>query len=251
MPPSAATIESLETRRLYSARAVLRNERLTITPTDDLPTTVVVASTTNNRRITVTLDGVEVDLRPNAQTSDVRRSRVRRVWITTGAGDDTITVSLLPGLSHHRQRHLFVAHCVINAGAGNDAVTGGPQNDTLIGGPGNDTLTGGDGNDLLLGGAGDDVLNGGLLRDNLFGQDGNDTLNGDSGTDALYGMNGDDTLTGGRDDDFLNGGAGNNTFNDGNNSPFLGKRGNVQRFLQQIVILGVPKRFRSPVFATS
>ena len=45
----------------------------------------------------------------------------------------------------------------INAGAGNDRVTGGTGDDFLVGGAGNDTLAGSRGSDSLLGGAGDDV----------------------------------------------------------------------------------------------
>ena len=45
----------------------------------------------------------------------------------------------------------------INAGMGNDTVTGGNKDDFLVGGAGNDTLQGGRGNDTLLGGAGNDT----------------------------------------------------------------------------------------------
>ena len=46
----------------------------------------------------------------------------------------------------------------INAGAGNDTVTGGNRNDFLVGGAGDDTIAGGLGNDSLLGGGGNDTF---------------------------------------------------------------------------------------------
>ncbi len=49
----------------------------------------------------------------------------------------------------------------INAGGGNDTVTGGSVNDFLVGNFGNDTLSGGLGADSFIGGAGADTLSGG------------------------------------------------------------------------------------------
>jgi Ca2+-binding RTX toxin-like protein len=46
----------------------------------------------------------------------------------------------------------------INAGMGNDRLTGGLAQDFLVGGAGNDRLNGRDGNDSVLGGAGNDVF---------------------------------------------------------------------------------------------
>ena len=46
----------------------------------------------------------------------------------------------------------------INAGGGDDNVTGGKANDFLVGGAGNDILAGGMGNDTLIGGAGNDTF---------------------------------------------------------------------------------------------
>jgi len=49
----------------------------------------------------------------------------------------------------------------IDAGAGNDSITGGLGNDIITGGLGNDIITGGLGNDSILAGAGKDKLTGG------------------------------------------------------------------------------------------
>ncbi|EGF33000.1 putative hemolysin-adenlyate cyclase protein [Oxalobacteraceae bacterium IMCC9480] len=53
----------------------------------------------------------------------------------------------------------------VDAGSGDDIVTGSIQNDTLRGGTGNDTLSGGGGNDALFGQAGNDIIDGGAGTD--------------------------------------------------------------------------------------
>ena len=73
----------------------------------------------------------------------------------------------------------------IDAGGGNDSLTGSDFADDLRGGKGDDVLNGGDDSDTLLGGAGADTLN---------GDDGNDRLDGGKGIDTLNGGDGDDIL---------------------------------------------------------
>jgi len=245
MQKGKTLVESLERRQLLSATATLNNKgRLTITG-DDNPTDILITLSQNKNTIQVRIDGVIVDPKPNTgPTNGVKRANVRRVDVTTGAGNDTIQVDVLEENPHRNKDKRFLGRAIVNAGAGDDRVQGGPQGDVLIGGPGNDTLVGGDNNDLLFGGTGDDTLSGSFRRDNLFGQDGNDTLNGDEGRDALYGMAGDDTLTGGVDNDFLNGGPGNNNLVDGNNEPELGERHDVQAYMERLVKLSVPQSFR-------
>ena len=80
----------------------------------------------------------------------------------------------------------------INAGKGNDLVTGSGTGVTLLGGSGNDTLNGGSGTQTLSGGAG---------TDNLYGGAGNDSLNGGTSADTLWGGAGNDTLLGGSGND--------------------------------------------------
>ncbi len=80
------------------------------------------------------------------------------------------------------------------------AVSGLPFIDA---GRGDDILTGSDFADDLRGGKGDDVLNGGDGNDRLFGDKGADTLNGDEGDDILDGGKGIDQLYGGDGDDIL------------------------------------------------
>ena len=86
------------------------------------------------------------------------------------------------------------AAATLQAGAGNDVLTGGAFNDTLIGGPGNDTLNGADGNDTLIAGSGTNVLLGGTGNDTLIGGSGTDTLDPGTGTDTMVGGAGNDTF---------------------------------------------------------
>jgi Ca2+-binding RTX toxin-like protein len=76
----------------------------------------------------------------------------------------------------------------IDAGRGDDIVTGSNFADDLRGGAGDDILEGGDGNDTLDGGGGVDALDGGDGDDTLQvrGREGvNDTFDGGTGTDTL------------------------------------------------------------------
>ncbi len=93
----------------------------------------------------------------------------------------------------------------IDAGRGDDILTGSDFADDLRGGDGDDVLNGGDGNDTLLGGKGADTLN---------GDDGDDILDGGKGIDTLNGGDGNDTLrVRGKEGvyDTFNGGTGTDT----------------------------------------
>ena len=76
---------------------------------------------------------------------------------------------------------LLGANLRIDAGSGNDSVTGSAGADAILGGLGVDSLVGGDGNDTLTGGGGLDVLNGG---------NGADTFVVTTLTDAVVGGSG-------------------------------------------------------------
>ena len=126
---------------------------------------------------------------------------------------------------------------VVQATAGNDAITGYATDDNLSGGAGNDTISGQNGNDTLDGGLGNDSLDGGTGNDRLLGGDGNDDLIGSAGADTLIGGAGDDNLYGESfwaggglgDDDVLDGGAGNDTLIGGMGSDtYLFGRGDGQ-----------------------
>ena len=89
--------------------------------------------------------------------------------ISGGDGADTITAAGLPS---------GIIGLTIDAGAGNDTVTGSQGDDQLLGGNGNDLIIGGRGSDVAQLGSGDDtfVWNPG---------DGNDVVEGQGGTDTL------------------------------------------------------------------
>ncbi|WP_336488450.1 alkaline phosphatase [Methylobacterium nigriterrae] len=88
----------------------------------------------------------------------------------------------------------------VNAGQGNDTVTGGSAADFLVGGAGNDVLNGAAGDDSFIGGAGDDAINGGAGIDRAIfayalgaaqislGASGAIIVTGPEGTDTLRGI---------------------------------------------------------------
>lgn len=103
-------------------------------------------------------------------------SRVASVLIYTCDGPDQIQL-------HHN----LTFPSVIDAGAGNDRISGGSGHDLIRGGDGFDLISGGAGHDILLGGAGGDLLSGGSGRDILIGGSGFDLLLGQQGQDILIG----------------------------------------------------------------
>lgn len=131
----------------------------------------------------------------------------------------------------------------LDAGDGNDTVSGSTVANLLFGGDGNDVVFGGGGKDYIYGQNGNDILLGGADDDHVFGQNGNDiifdvdktnllwggdghdlifgtgTINGNAGNDfvisfgdigkvRLSGGNGDDILFGRDGEDMIDGGAG-------------------------------------------
>ncbi len=127
---------------------------------------------------------------------------------------------------------------VIDAGAGDDSISGGEADDLLSGGEGSDTLSGGAGHDVLIidaddllenidGGEGFDVAHvsgeeavfidlGATNLETIYGNEGNDSLftTGD-GDVLIQGGGGDDSITGGAGNDMLAGGEGADTINAG------------------------------------
>jgi Ca2+-binding RTX toxin-like protein len=137
---------------------------------------------------------------------------------------------------------------VIEAGDGNDVISGGTHLDTLYGGGGDDSITGGAnatddvyifgglGRDTIVSGAahevidagdGDDVILGGSHLDTLDGGGGNDSITGGAnatddvfifgglGRDTIVSGAADDIIDAGDDDDIILGGAGTDTINGG------------------------------------
>jgi Ca2+-binding RTX toxin-like protein len=173
-------IEALETRRLYSTSS-LSSGVLTIDGTSGVDTVYVSQAVGQ----VLVYDG------KNSNFYDV--SKVKKVRIDTGAGDDTIYVGLVDNIP-----------TTIKGGSGNDDINAGDENDLIDGGDGSDDIDGLGGNDYIAGGGGandisggkgNDTLIGGDTTDQLFGGEGNDLLDGGLGADAIYGNEDIDTVT--------------------------------------------------------
>ena len=100
-----------------------------------------------------------------------------------------------------------VGNDVIIAAAGDNII-----HDEIYGYDGDDTIDNSvGGKSWIEAGDGDDVITGGASEDRIRGQDGDDTLSGKDGNDTLFGGAGNDSLDSGAGDDVLNGGSGNDT----------------------------------------
>ena len=134
------------------------------------------------------------------------------VNVFAGAGDDAIHGGpgreLLSGGSGNDD---------IWAGAGSETVAGGSGNDKIWGGVGAETISGGAGNDTIVGNNGAKVIEGGAGSDAIWAGDGDGTVLGGAGSDAIWGATGaqqiyagvgDDNIWGGTGTQVLSGGAG-------------------------------------------
>lgn len=90
----------------------------------------------------------------------------------------------------------------INAGAGNDTLSGTANADFLVGGSGDDTINTATGNDSVLGGVGNDGITAGTGVVSLNGGDGNDTFTV-SGLTTNLAAGTSDTIVGGLGTDTL------------------------------------------------
>ena len=161
---------------------------------------------------------------------------VEVVELTTGDGDDTVTVGDQRGVDGSllivrgedgndtltaENADIDSVRLVLDGGDGIDQLTGSQGGDTLYGGLGNDVLMAGEGDDQVEAGEGDDTLHGEDGDDTLFGDDGDDTIRGNSGDDSLVGGDGDDSLSAGDDQDTLEGGMGDDFLNGQTGNDFL------------------------------
>jgi hypothetical protein len=115
-----------------------------------------------------------------------------------GGGKNTIIANddpLHPGIGY-----------MIDAGRGDDTVTGSSFDDDIIGGKGDDTINSGGGADTVSGGDGNDTLDGGGDNDTIDGGSGDDSTLGDLGNDTMTGGTGLDVIIGGLGSDWIYGG---------------------------------------------
>jgi Ca2+-binding RTX toxin-like protein len=173
----AASLETLETRRLLSAS--LSNGVLTLTGTEAADNFYLNAAPGGKL-------GVYESGKPNVFFT---LTSVKKIVAKLGGGDDALFITAVVGTQPSS----------IDAGAGNDNITAGD---------GNDTITTGDGNDIVNAGGGNDSVDTGAGNDQLAGGNGNDTLTAGAGVDLLSGGAGDDLLDGGLGADKFNGNAG-------------------------------------------
>jgi|GEM_PF-914767 len=152
--------------------------------------------------------------------------------IQGGAGNDTIRVNLFSGTNTVEKidggtgqnilsgsvnndtidlsNTELVNIALIDAGAGNDVVTGSAGNDTIVGGTGYDTLAGGLGNDTFL------IDGADAAYDRFDGGDGYDTIQGGAGNDTIRvnlfsGTNTVEKIDGGTGQNILSGSVNNDT----------------------------------------
>ena len=244
---SGVSVEPLESRVLMAVDVTLsqRGRLLINAPEGDVAGDLVELTLVNGRRnVQVWVNNQVVDPTPRRGASTtVRRTRIRRITADLGAGDDRIIIGRRESEPRVFRNKLFV-RCTLSGGDGNDTIESGPLDDLVIGGAGNDTLLGGRGDDDMYGGSGNDAVFGETGRDNLFGQDGDDHLDGDGNEDALYGMAGADHLIGGEDEDFVNPAPGPGDTRDENDKPDAGETEQVTEYVDKLIELGIPERFR-------
>lgn len=106
-------------------------------------------------------------------------------------GGGVIQVSMDRVIDHRfdQFKHIFklpVLPVDIDAGAGDDTLTGSDDDDVIDGNEGDDTIVGYDGDDALVGGAGDDNIDGGAGDDQIAGQAGDDRIRTGAGNDTIY-----------------------------------------------------------------
>jgi Ca2+-binding RTX toxin-like protein len=184
-----AVCETMETRRMLAATAVLASGTLTITGTGSADT------------ITLNKSGTKLNVVLNGTTKQFTYSSVNKIVAELNEGDDAFTATSAVNKPMEVQGR-----------AGRDTITGGSNNDRLYGGSLGDVLNGGAGADSLYGGTGTDILRAGSGNDDCFGGDDSDYLMDEAGSDRFFGDNGDDYLytdqSNTADADQFHGGAG-------------------------------------------
>ncbi|MGH1378717.1 MAG: Ig-like domain-containing protein [Alphaproteobacteria bacterium] len=120
----------------------------------------------------------------------------------------------------------------VDAGDGDDIVSGSDEADIIVGGTGDDDLSGLGGNDWIHGGDGADTIDGGAGQDTIIGAADNDVINGGEDDDIIYGSGGDDDLYSGGGTDHIYGGDGNDTFQ-GSYAHFYGGADNDTFYLSK------------------
>jgi Ca2+-binding RTX toxin-like protein len=207
------TTESLEQRTLLTTVGILTGPTdLTIFVDDGDSATVQRNQTTGNVEV------LDANGQPYQSIPSIQASLLTSLNIFADDADNTLSVAPVTA-----SEFSALSTIVIDAGDGDDVITGsddfadsidgGDGNDIITGGGGNDTLDAGDGNDLVTGGAGPDSILGGNGQDTINGGSGNDNIDAGDGQDLVNGGTGDDTINAGDGLDTVNGGAGADSIN--------------------------------------
>lgn len=221
-----------------------------------------VSLTASGEAIVVRDAGADLQAGPGCRQVDARTAScaterpganvnlfIREAVLELGDGDDrfatgavaeslVLTASGGDGADRLDTSQTTSQRAMLNGGAGDDVLVGGPDAERLAGDDGRDTITAGGGPDSVLGGAGADALDGGAGVDvvdytgtaadlvvdlaqgsaaagaeadtlaafeHVVGGDGDDLLSGTSAADELVGGAGSDRLVGREGDDELSG----------------------------------------------
>lgn len=172
-------------------------------------TLLAIAGTDNADVLDLSETDGMIALTENGFTRTFDSRAVTAVGVTTGAGNDSVTIGS------------EVMGTYANGGDGDDTLIGGDGNDTLSGGGGRNVIVGNAGDDRLTGANGRDSIVGGTGNDRLYGNGANDTLDGGDGVDRLFGGSGNDSLLGGSSNDKLYGESDNDTLIGGKGNDIL------------------------------
>jgi Ca2+-binding RTX toxin-like protein len=174
-------------------------------------------------------DGISLDAGGTPDVTGI--ATVESFTVDAGGGDDAVSGKEGGGLGGEFPTAITIhgeaGNDVLTGGSGNDTISGETGSDTLKGAKGFDTLDGGAGDDVVSGGDGDDTVDGGPGKDGLKGGDNGDTVDGGGGNDALTGGEGDDVVNGSEGNDVLGGGSGDDDVNgDAGRDQLAGGHGN-------------------------
>jgi serralysin len=208
----------------YIDSAILTNDRIPgVYSGTDMALTIYDQGGTDLLNLSTSITNDRVNM------NDATFSDVGGIIGNLGIARDTVIENLEAGRGNDDITGNAAAN-IINGNSGNDTINSGGGDDTVRGGNGTDRLWGGDGNDLIFGQAGHDVIGGmdgadtiwgGTGNDTIWGGGWNDTIGGAQGNDSLMGDNGDDLFWGGDGNDTIEGGAHNDTLRGGSNNDLL------------------------------
>ena len=203
--------ETLEHRALLSVNGVLIGTDLSLFVDEGDDISVQNDTTTGN--VSVTVNGS-----PATNVPAIPSSSLTALNVIAGDDDNVVDVSSVTATDFPA-----LTTIVVQAGDGDDNITGSPDfadvisgqdgDDTITGNGGDDTLNGGDGADSITGDTGFDSIDGGDGADTIDAGDGNDNILGGDGADSVTGGLGDDTIDSGQGPDTIDGGDGNDSIN--------------------------------------